>query len=117
VRHAQSGAGLTSALQRARMPTSQGGSMSRIDIRHPHQRPIKEARSKVENLASKIAERFDVDYGWDGSTLVFERSGVHGEIEVSKNEIHVVATLGFLLFALKGPIESEIRRYLEDEFS
>lgn len=90
--------------------------MSRIDIRHPHGRPLKEARAKVENVARKIAERFEVEHGWDGNTLVFERSGVHGEIEVARGEIHVVATLGFLLFALKAPIEAEIRRYLEAEF-
>lgn len=90
--------------------------MSRIDIRHSHSRPLKEARSKVENLAENIAQRFAVNHRWDGSTLVFERSGVHGEIKVSRGEIHVVATLGFLLFALKGPIEAEIRRYLDAEF-
>ena len=91
--------------------------MPSIDIRRKHNKPLKDARRAVEHVAAKIAERFEVDYGWDGDTLVFERSGVHGEIEVSKAEIHVVATLGFLLFALKGPIESEIRRYLEAEFS
>jgi putative polyhydroxyalkanoate system protein len=112
----QSLARLTIARKRARMQFSEGVRMSRIDIRHPHQRPLKEARSKVESLARKIAERFEVEYGWDGSTLVFERSGVHGEIEVNRGEIHVVATLSFLLFALKGPIEAEIRRYLEAEF-
>lgn len=90
--------------------------MSHIDIRHSHRRPLREARSVVEDLAGKMAERFQVDYGWDGDTLVFERSGVHGEIAVSRGEIHVTATLGFLLFALKGPIEAEIRRYLDREF-
>ena len=91
--------------------------MSHIDIRHPHRRPMKEVRAVVEELADKMAERFQLDYGWDGNTLVFERSGVHGEIAVSRSEIHVTATLGFLLFALKGPIESEIRRYLAQEFA
>jgi putative polyhydroxyalkanoate system protein len=89
--------------------------MSRIDIRHPHKRPLKEVRSMVEHLAEKISERWDVDYGWDGDTLVFERAGVHGEISVARSEVRVIATLGLLLFPLKGPIESEIRRYLDQE--
>jgi hypothetical protein len=36
---------------------------------------------------------------------------------VNPKSIHVFADLGFFLSALKGPIETEIERYLDQEFS
>ena len=49
--------------------------------------------------------------------LNFSRSGVDGHIKVNPKSIHVFADLGFFLSALKGPIETEIERYLDEEFS
>ena len=91
--------------------------MSHIDIRRKHSRPLKEARAAIERVAEHIAEKFDVEYGWKGNSMEFSRGGVDGHIAVSAKEIHVTATLGFLLGAIKGPIEREIRRYLDEEFA
>ena len=90
--------------------------MSIIDIRRKHARPLKEAKAAVERIAEHIAEKFQVDYGWSGNRLDFSRGGVDGHIAVTAKEIHVTASLGFFLMAIKGPIEREIRRYLEEEF-
>ncbi len=90
--------------------------MSHIDIRRKHARPLKEARAAIERVAEHIAEKFDVEYGWNGNSMEFSRSGVDGHIAVSGKEVHVTATLGFLLGAIRGPIEREIQRYLEEEF-
>ena len=54
--------------------------MSRIDIRHPHSLPKAKARKAVEDVAKKLAEKFDMDYDWDGDVLSFTRSGVDGHI-------------------------------------
>ena len=67
-------------------------------------------------MAKKLSERFDMDYGWDGDTLNFSRSGVEGKIALLANNLQVTATLGFLLSAMKGPIEAEIRRVLSEKF-
>jgi putative polyhydroxyalkanoate system protein len=91
--------------------------MSSIDIRRKHSRPLKEAKASVERVAQHIAEKFDVEYGWDGNTLLFERSGVDGHIAVTGKEVHVWVKLGFLLMAIRGPIEREINRYLDEEFT
>lgn len=91
--------------------------MPGIDIRHPHSMPLPKARKAVEDVARKLAERFDVEYDWDGDTLNFARSGVDGRIALGPKQLHVTAQLGFLLSALKGPIESEIRRVLDERFS
>ncbi len=91
--------------------------MPSIDIRRKHNKPLKDARRAVEHVAAKIAERFEVDYAWQGNTLHFERSGVDGSIALGKGEVHVTANLSFLLLALKGPIEREIHRQIDTEFA
>lgn len=90
--------------------------MPSIEIRRQHKKTLKDARKAVEHVAEKIAERFEVDYGWQGNTLHFERSGVDGSIALSKGEVHVTANLSFLLLALRGPIEREIHRQIDLEF-
>ena len=90
--------------------------MASIDIQHPHSKTPAQARKAVESMAKKLAERFDMDYGWDGDTLNFSRSGVDGKIALLADKLRVTANLGFLLSAMKGPIESEIRRVLRERF-
>lgn len=91
--------------------------MSHIDIHRSHRLPLKEAKAKVEHIAERIAERFDVDYGWHGNTLEFTRSGVQGLIAVSAKDVHVSVRLGFLLFALKSTIEREIDKTIDEQFN
>ena len=90
--------------------------MSSIDIRHDHSLTPAKARKAVEEVAEKLAERFGIEYDWAGDTLNFNRSGVDGKIALGAKQLRVTASLGFLLGALKGPIESEIRRVLDERF-
>jgi putative polyhydroxyalkanoate system protein len=90
--------------------------MPSIDIKRAHSRPLPEARKLVQRVADHIAQKFDVVSDWDGNTLNFKRSGVDGHIQVSARQIHVTAELGFLLMALRGSVEREIHRYLDEEF-
>ena len=91
--------------------------MADIDIRRKHSRSLPEARAAIERVARHLAGKFDVAWGWDGNTMRFSRSGVDGHIKVSAKEVHVTATLGFLLMAIRGPIEREIHQYLDREFT
>ncbi|RZA18145.1 MAG: polyhydroxyalkanoic acid synthase [Lysobacteraceae bacterium] len=90
--------------------------MSKIDIRHAHTLPKAKARKAVEEVARKLAEKFDMAYGWEGDTLNFSRSGVDGHIMLEPEELHVHAKLGFLTAMFKDPIEGEIRRVLKEKF-
>lgn len=90
--------------------------MSHIDIQRKHSRTLKDARAAIERVAEHLAEKFDVEYGWEGNTLAFTRGGVDGHIAVTAKDVHVTAKLGFLLGAIKGPIEREIHQYLDREF-
>ena len=88
-----------------------------IDIRKPHSKSLKEAQGIADDLARDLADKFSIDYGWDGDTIHFERFGVHGEIAVNEEVVHVKARLGFLLSALESRVEAEIHRYLDDHFA
>lgn len=90
--------------------------MSQIEIQRKHQLPIDDAKARVERVAAQIANRFDIDYAWQGDTLNFQRPGVDGRIAVAAREIRVQARLGLLLFALRPAIEHEIRRVMDKEF-
>ena len=90
--------------------------MASIDIQHPHSKTPAQARKAVEGVAKKLAERFDMDYGWDGDDLHFNRSGVDGRIHLTEKQVRVTAQLGFLLSALKGTVEQEIRKVLAERF-
>jgi putative polyhydroxyalkanoate system protein len=90
--------------------------MSSIDIRHPHALPMAQARKAVQDVADKLDTRFGMTSRWEGDTLHFQRSGVDGHIALAPKELHVSAKLGFLLAAMKGPIEQEIRRVLGERF-
>ncbi len=90
--------------------------MPSIDIEHTHSKTPAQARKALASVAAKLAERFQMDFGWEGDTLKFTRSGVDGQIALAPKKLHVTAQLGFLLSALKGPIEAEIRRVLDEKF-
>ncbi|WP_242107397.1 polyhydroxyalkanoic acid system family protein [Luteimonas aquatica] len=90
--------------------------MAGIDIRHQHSLSHAKARKAVEDVAKKLAQRFDFEYGWDGDTMNFSRSGVDGKIALAPKQLHVTAKLGFLLSALQGTVEKEIRRVLDEKF-
>lgn len=91
--------------------------MASIDILHDHGKTPAQARKAVEDVARKLSERFDMDYAWAGDVLQFSRSGVDGRIALLPQQLHVTADLGFLLSAMKGPIEAEIRRVLGEKFA
>lgn len=90
--------------------------MSHIDMCARHTLPQQEAQQAADELADDLARKFEIDYGWEGDHIHFERPGVHGRITVGENEIRIKAELGFLLIFLKSRIEEEITRYLENHF-
>lgn len=90
--------------------------MAMIDIHHAHTLPLDAAREAVEEVAVKLGRKFGLDYRWEGDALHFVRPGVDGHIAVLAGQLRVTAKLGLLMSAMKGTIESEIRRFLDQEF-
>lgn len=91
--------------------------MSGIDIRHAHSLPPAEARDAVQQVADKLADRFGAECVWQGDTLYFKRAGIDGHIALLPAGLHLTAKLGFLMSAMQGPIEAEIRRVLDERFA
>jgi len=87
-----------------------------IDIRRKHGKSLEDAQQIADDLAQDLADKFAIDYGWDGDTIVFERLGVSGEIDVDAEVVHVRAQLAFLLTYLEPKVEKEINRYLDEHF-
>ena len=75
-----------------------------------------DALSAADELCIDLSEKFGIDYGWEDEVIHFERPGVNGQILVEDSELRIQADLGFMLMLLKGPIEQEIVRYLEEHF-
>jgi len=91
--------------------------MAKIDIRRPHGTTMENARAVVEKVAARMREKFGTEGTWQGDTLTFARSGVKGAIAVSATDVHVTAELGMLLSPLRGTIEDEIRKKLDEHFA
>jgi len=86
--------------------------MARIDIRHPHTRNAEEARSIVDAITAQLHERFGVSGTWEGDAVHLAGPGLTGQVELLPQQVRVTAELGFLLSALRGQVEAEIRRVL-----
>lgn len=90
--------------------------VSNIDIHAYHNLSHEDALNAADELSVDLSEKFGIDYGWEDEVIHFERPGVHGQISVQDSELRIQAKLGFMLMMLKGPIEQEIYRYLEEHF-
>jgi putative polyhydroxyalkanoate system protein len=91
--------------------------MPKIDIRRPHQLSIPQARAVVDKVAARMHEKFGMEGHWQGDTLRFSRPGVTGTITVVSDAIQVNVELGMMLAPLKGVVEQEIRRKLDEHFA
>jgi putative polyhydroxyalkanoate system protein len=74
-------------------------------MRARHGMPTEDAQQAADELAGDLAEKFEIDYGWDGDHIHFD-----------ENEIRIKAVLGLMLIFLKPVIEDEITNYLENHF-
>lgn len=90
--------------------------MPKIRINRAHALGVAKAKKAVDKVAAGIRDRFQINAEWNGNTLEFSRTGVEGTIAVDKDSVAVHADISFLLSPIKGAIESEIKRYLDQEF-
>jgi len=90
--------------------------LSTIDIHAHHTLSHEDALTAADELSRDLAEKFSINYGWEDEIIHFERPGVSGKILVQDSELRIQAQLGFMLMMLKGPIEQEIVRYLQEHF-
>jgi putative polyhydroxyalkanoate system protein len=87
--------------------------MADIEISRAHELGLKGARAAADAMAETLGRKFDLKGTWQGNVLRFERPGVTGSLAVSDKTLDLVVSLGFLLKAMKGSIESAVRHELD----
>ena len=87
--------------------------MADISLTRKHQIGLKGAKTAADKMSDKLNEKFDLICSWTGNTLHFQRSGVNGKMLVSETHMELEVTLGFLLKAMRGPIEKAVVENLD----
>jgi putative polyhydroxyalkanoate system protein len=91
--------------------------MAEIAVQRDHALGLKKAKVAAQKVADEMAESFDMESEWEGNTLYFSRSGVSGQLTVTKSSVQMNASLGFLLSAFKPKIEAQIEKNFDEYFS
>lgn len=90
--------------------------MSNIHLHHAHSLSPEQARGALSELADTLARKLAVETRWDGDALHFQRSGVDGTIRLLPGQVEILAKLGMFFAPMKGMVEQEIRRVLDEKF-
>jgi len=91
--------------------------MADIDIHRVHNLGIEAARAAADRMAEHLGRKFDLKGDWQGNVLAFQRPGVTGSLAISDKDLRLSVSLGFLLKAMKGSIESSIAHELDTLFA
>lgn len=88
--------------------------MPSINISKTYQCSREELNSIVEDVRTKLADRYQVESEWQNDTTVtFNKQNVSGEIVIEEPTVHVNIELPLLMGAFKGQIEKQIHATLE----
>lgn len=91
--------------------------MATIRVERSHQLGREAVRDKVEALAARLAREYQLRCQWRGDRLDVERSGVKGHIAIDERAVRIELSLGLLLSAMRGPLQSEIESALDRELA
>lgn len=92
--------------------------MATIDITRSHSLSLDDAKKKAEELAKGMADKFGIDWKWEGNTIRFDApsgaaKGTKGEVAVTEKDVRVAIDLPFMLKVMKGTIESKVKEKLD----
>jgi putative polyhydroxyalkanoate system protein len=90
--------------------------MADIDLHRVHNLGLRAARAAADRMAKHLGRKFDLKGAWEGNVLKFERPGVTGSLAVGDKDLRLSVSLGFLLKAMKGSIESAVVHELDTLF-
>ena len=92
--------------------------MATIDISRNHSLSLDDAKKKAEDLAKGMADKFGIDWKWEGNTIRFDATsgaakGTKGEVAVTDKTVRVAIDLPFMLRVMKGTIEGKVKEKLD----
>ena len=90
--------------------------MSNITLKRKHTIGLANAKVAAQQVADDLAQEYGMTSRWAGNTLSFTRSGVDGQLKVTKDEVVLDAKLGFLLSAFRHKIEAHINDNFDKYF-
>ena len=90
--------------------------MADIAFTRVHNLGLKAAHAAADKMAEELGKRFGLRGDWKGDVLHFERPGVQGTLAITAKDLDLNVTLGFLLRAVKGPLERAVADELDRLF-
>ncbi len=90
--------------------------MADIEMHRAHKLGLTGARAAADKMAEHLGSKFGLKGDWHGNVLKFERPGVSGSLKISDKAMDLSVSLGFLLKAMKGSIETAVRHELDKLF-
>lgn len=91
--------------------------MADIDLKREHGLGLAAARKAADKMAEDLGRKFSLVGSWSGDTLHFDRPGVAGSLALTDKDLHLSVKLGFLLKAMRGPIERAVHEELDSLFA
>jgi len=73
-----------------------------------------ELRQAAEGLARELESAHGVRARWDGDCVRIRGAGVDGKLTLSDDDVLVSVELGLMASAFKGPLRSEVQRFLDE---
>ena len=85
--------------------------MADIDITHNHTLGKDTAKTKADGVLQSLGSQYGIKGAWSGDVFNITKP-VEGKFTVTDTAVRVEITLGFMMKAIKGKIEGEIRGQL-----
>lgn len=88
--------------------------MSVIKVVREHHLSHEEVKKVAEEVVVSLAQEFGVKYHWEEDTVRFKGAGAKGRMILLPSALDLKIELGFLLVPLKGKIEKNVVRRLDE---
>jgi putative polyhydroxyalkanoate system protein len=86
--------------------------MADIDLTHNHTLGKDAAKQKAEGVLQNLGSQYGIKGAWSGDVFNINKP-VEGKFTVTDTSVRVELTLGFMMRAIKGKIEGEVRGQLQ----
>lgn len=90
--------------------------MADISIVQEHSLTPGKAREAAQAVAENVAAEYGLSCAWQGDTLHFERSGVHGSLALQARQVAMHIRLGFLMSAFAPAIKAKVTEKMKAVF-
>ena len=91
--------------------------MSHIQIQRRHNMDEQHLRVMIEELGQKLKAKFGGEYHLEPNVVHYNYHSADATVSFDSSTVNVEVTLGLLMMALKGMVESEINSYLDEHIS